>query len=107
MKKCILLFMAVLSLFCLCSCTPDNGPVTSDPEYDIISDDEAHYLVFKIDEIEVAKILVVETDTYESLLPYFPTIPEKEGKESYWETIEIYSEDQKVIYINAYYYVTD
>jgi hypothetical protein len=53
---------------------------------------------------EVAKIVVVSTDTYDNLEPYFPTIPKKEGYNSYWEDIDaVYLDSQKAIYINAYY----
>lgn len=52
---------------------------------------------------KISRILVVSTDNYENLEPYFPTVPEKKGFVGYWEDIdEVYSSTQREIYINAY-----
>ena len=119
MKKNILLMLIiVLSLSMLFSCgstnvpsdtstPPDSGepsdPTTPPPSYGVVDDEEAHYLIFKVEDIEVEKMLVVSTDTYESLEAYFPTIPAKEGFNAYWEEVAVYSDTQNTIYINAYY----
>lgn len=54
---------------------------------------------------EVARMLVVSTDMYEDLEPYFPTIEEKDGYICYWDdnVVEVYSPSQKEIRIVAYY----
>ena len=119
MKKNILLMLIiVLSLSMLFSCgnddvpsdsstPPDSGepsdPTTPPPSYGVVDDEEAHYLIFKVEDIEIEKMLVVSTDTYESLEAYFPTIPAKEGFNAYWEEVAVYSDTQNTIYINAYY----
>ena len=114
MKKNILLMLIiVLSLSMLFSCgnttsTPPasnkpSNPTTPPPSYGVVDDEEAHYLIFKVEDIEVEKMLVVSTDTYESLEAYFPTIPAKEGFNAYWEEVAVYSDTQNTIYINAYY----
>ena len=64
-----------------------------------------HYLIFEVDGVEVARIIVLPTDTYDSLEPYFPTIKEKTGYDSFWERVdEVYVEGVKSIVISAYYY---
>ena len=106
MKKIISIIFACLTLCCLCSCggeEPTSTPPSSDPGHSVVQDTEAHYLIFMVENIEIEKMLVVSTDTFAELQAYFPTIPEKEGYNSYWEEKEIYSNEQKEIYINAYY----
>ena len=56
-----------------------------------------------VENIEIERMLVVSTNTFENLQVYFPTIPEKEGYNSYWEETVVYSDTQKEVYINAYY----
>lgn len=112
------MLILVLSLGMLFSCngtdTPDVPTTPSDPttpsesttppqNYDVVDDEEAHYLIFKVEDVEIEKMLVVSTDTYESLEAYFPTIPAKDGFNAYWEEVDVYSETQNTIYINAYY----
>lgn len=67
------------------------------------SNDEIHYLIFKDNNIEVAKMVVLPTDTYDDLEPYFPTIPFEDGKPvSYWEKdIVVYQRKNKNVVINA------
>lgn len=110
MKKILAMLLAVLTLFCLCSCggeEPEPTPPDTDPGHSVVQDTEAHYLVFMVGEgqsaKEVGRMLVVSTDTFENLEPYFPTIPEKAGYNSYWEETVVYAETQKEVYINAYY----
>ena len=119
MKKNILLMLIiVLSLSLLFSCgstdipdvpttpsdpTTPSEPTTPPPSYGVVDDEEAHYLIFKVEDIEIEKMLVVSTDTYENLEAYFPTIPAKEGFNAYWEEVAVYSDTQNTIYINAYY----
>ena len=106
MKKILALLLAVLTLFCLCSCggeEPEPTPPDTDPGHSVVQDAEAHYLIFMVENIEIERMLVVSTDTFENLQAYFPTIPEKAGYNSYWEETVVYSESQKEVYINAYY----
>ena len=112
MKKNILLILIIVfSLSMLFSCGKNNvppsdapsNPATPSPGYGVVDDEEAHYLIFKVEDIEIEKMLVVSTDTYESLEAYFPTIPAKDGFNAYWEEVAVYSNTQNTIYINAYY----
>lgn len=66
--------------------------------------DYVHYLSFEVDGIEIAKMMTIPTDTYDSLKPYFPTIPEKNGYSGEWEKLDnVYLEEETVITIVAYY----
>jgi hypothetical protein len=105
MKKILALLLAVLTLFCLCSCgeEPEPTPPDTNPGHGVDQDTEAHYLIFVVENIEIERMLAVSTDTFENLEPYFPTIPEKAGYNSYWEETVVYSDTQKEVYINAYY----
>lgn len=111
MKKRFLavLFVVISVLCCMTACDKKDDDSTKpkpnpNPGYDVVEDNEAHYLIFMVEANEVEKMLVVSTDNYENLEPYFPTVPEKEGFVGYWEDIdEVYSSTQKEIYINAYY----
>jgi len=106
MKKILALLLAVLTLFCLGSCGGEElepTPPDTDPGHSVVQDLEAHYLIFMVENIEIERMLVVSTDTFENLQAYFPTIPEKAGYNSYWEETIVYSDTQKEVYINAYY----
>ena len=107
MKKIITLILTVLTLVCLTACgggsESEPTPPNTDPGHSVVQDTKAHYLIFMVENIEIERMLVVSTDTYENLQAYFPTIPEKEGYNSYWEEKEVYSSTQNEIYINAYY----
>ena len=110
MKKFLLvLFVCVCALACFSACSNgnENGGANNDndPNYGIVSDDEAHYIVFLVEAQEFARMHVVPTDTYESLEPYFPLVPDREGFIGEWEIIEdIYSDTSATVYINAYYF---
>lgn len=86
-KKFLAILLVVISvLCCMTACgkkdddstnpdpNPDPNP-DSNPGYDVVEDNEAHYLIFMVEAREVEKMLVVSTDNYENLEPYFPTVP--------------------------------
>ncbi len=107
-KRFLAILLVVISvLCCMTACgkkDDDSTKSNPNPGYDVVEDNEAHYLIFMVEANEVEKMLVVSTDNYENLEPYFPTVPEKEGFVGYWEDIdEVYSSTQREIYINAYY----
>lgn len=106
-KRLIALFLIIAVAMCCFSACGDKeeDPVNPKPGYDVVEDDnEAHYLIFMVEAIEVEKMLVVSTDTYENLEAYFPTVPEKDGYIGYWEDLRyVYLSTEKEIYINAYY----
>lgn len=101
----ILLLLVALLCYCCAGCgdEPPEDPSYDDPGTSVVDPDKAHYLIFMVDGTEIAKMLVTEADTYESLEPYFPTIPEKDGYTSYWETVTVYDAKTENVYINAYY----
>ncbi len=101
-------FFSIVAFFsiCLFSCNSsnhDSNTTNNNSGHSVVQDSEAHYLIFMVDTVEIEKMLVVPSDTFENIQDYFPTIPEREGYNSYWEEIEVYSDTQKEIYINAYY----
>lgn len=122
MKKYYFLVIGAL-MFSLLSCgnsssleTSNNSSNKSDLSYNsnsiydpadygkIDNLDYVHYLSFEVDGIEIAKMMTIPTDTYDSLKPYFPTIPEKIGYSGEWEKLDnVYLEDEIVITIVAYY----
>lgn len=85
----------------------DTGEVSQDPDdgvYDKLFEYYAHFLVFEVDGSEIARMLTLPTDTYDSLAPYFPAIPEQIGYDSYWERIDnVYEPNVRLITIVAYY----
>ena len=98
MKKLLSIILLVLAMSVgLCAC----GDNKEDEE--TVTDKDAHYICFMVENGELGQMLVLPTDTYDALSVYFPLIPEKEGYTSYWEEKEVYSESEKIIYINAYY----
>lgn len=125
-KKRILTIFALICccLFSLtaCKCSKDKIPDDNDKDKDIeiiVPDDnpkkdETHYLKFIDDGVEILKIVVLKSDTYESLKPYFPTLNEKEGYIRHWDgdyrytkytpenPFVIWSDTEKVIVIYSY-----
>lgn len=125
MKKELKICSVVLVLFMLagvmCSCFEDSTPAgtgsnsgsgsgsgsgsasSSVPKFNGNSADEytsdVHYLEFYFDDELVARLAVNETDTYEDLAPFFPTIPQ--GYVGYeWETLDkVYDRKNKNIRI--------
>lgn len=104
-KKIIISFIILSFTFILVGCKQKNptpsGPTT--PNINVVDDSEAHYLVFMVNGKEIGKMHVVKTDTYSDLEPYFPTIPEVKGYTAYWEEVEVYSNSETEVIINAYY----
>ena len=127
MKK-ICFILTLIFILTLCSCdtpavnvptVPDNPiqggeqtptePETPEGEYGKVDDnsdqvDVIHYLSFEVEGVEIAKLFVMNTDTYDALKPYFPTVPEKDGYVGEWEKLDyVYDENEVVITISAYY----
>lgn len=46
---------------------------------------DTHYLKFIENNSEVLRLVVLEGETYEDLLPYFPTLTEEPGFIKYWD----------------------
>ena len=47
--------------------------------------DSTHYLKFFESNTEILRLVVLEGETYEDLLPYFPTLTEEPGYIKYWD----------------------
>ena len=105
MKKFLIILLALVAcVFCFTGCFGEKKEPDATPDDEIVTDTNAHYLIFVQEGAELEKMLVLPTDTYASLLPYFPLINEKEGYTASWEVIsEVYSATLNEIYINAYY----
>ena len=120
--------LALLMIVTFCACgnsnkgdansplSPDiTSPETTDLPYGAgdHSSNDAHYLDFYVDGTRVARMLVTEEDTYESLVAFFPIVPEKEGHEGTWEFSSsefkrkqtVYSKTEKIIKLKATYYI--
>ena len=126
MKKILLTIVAALFLITACggnnspsAATPTNpgslsssqldesSEISQDPDtgdYDKIYENYAHFLLFEVDGVEIARMLTIPTDTYDSLAPFFPTIPEQQGFIGYWERVDkVYDSNVRLISIVAYY----
>ena len=105
-KYCIILVL----MLCLVGCTPSVGP-----GIEISPDDEnAHYLVFEEDGVEILRLVVLEGETYADLYPYFPTLREEEGYVKFWQgdpkydlscvtnPLEVYNEENNIIVLRSF-----
>ena len=91
----------------------DSGGKKDDIEI-VQKDEEVHYLKFMENNAEVLRIVVLKNETYEDLLPYFPTLTEEEGYIKYWDgdyiytsyshdnQFQVYKSDVSIIEIYAY-----
>ena len=62
----------------------DGGNTSS--TIDIKNDvSDLHYLKFVENNSEILRLVVLEGETYEDLLPYFPTLTEEAGYIKYWD----------------------
>lgn len=70
-------------------------------EYTEYQNDEAHYLVFLNNKgKEITRIVVLPSDTYDSLKSFFPNIPIGEGTR--WESAPyVYDENNRILNIRA------
>ena len=112
--------IALFSLmFCItfglvaCESDTDSGGKKDDIEI-VQKDEEVHYLKFMENNAEVLRIVVLKNETYEDLLPYFPTLTEEEGYIKYWDgdyiytsythdnQFQVYKSDIPIIEIYAY-----
>lgn len=105
------LIIALFSLFILIltGCT-DSSTDANDVSIELEAD-KTHYLKFIENNVEILRIVVIEGETYEDLLPFFPTLSNEEGYIKYWDgdyehtqyskdnQFSVYSEDQLVIEI--------
>ena len=107
-----LLFMMLCFMLCLISCgnTDDKSK-----DIEIIKEDKkTHYIKFIENQVEVLRIVVLENETYEDLLPYFPTLTEEDGYIKYWDgdysyttydhnnQFQVYNDDIAIIEIYSY-----
>ena len=102
-------------IFCLTACSEPEKPIDKSEDIEIIPNEtETHYLRFMENNAEILRIVVLENETYEDLLPYFPTLTEEEGYIKYWDgdytytnythenQFQVYKENDAVIEIYAY-----
>lgn len=80
----LLLTIAVLGIpGFLTSCGKEEGPTETVEIKNDISN--THYLKFIENNSEVLRLVVIEGETYEDLLPYFPTLTQEPGYVKYWD----------------------
>ena len=100
--------------FGLVACGSDTDSGKNDDIEIVQKDEETHYLKFMENNAEVLRIVVLKNETYEDLLPYFPTLTEEEGYIKYWDgdyiytsythdnQFQVYKSDIPIIEIYAY-----
>ncbi len=102
-------------MFGLAACGSNDVSSEKSDDIEIVqNDEETHYLKFMENNAEVLRIVVLENETYEDLLPYFPTLTEEEGYIKYWDgdytytsyshenQFQVYKLDDSIIEIYAY-----
>ena len=97
------IFLIFCSVFALASCGGNNTPEDKSEDVEIVKNDtDTHYLKFMENNAEVLRLVVLENETYEDLLPYFPTLTVEEGFIKYWDGDYKYtsytSDNQFVVY---------
>lgn len=97
-KTLTILSLAFCSAFALSACGgTENTEKTEDVEINQ-NDSGTHYLKFMENNAEVLRMVVLENETYDDLLPYFPTLTEEPGYIKYWDgdyTYTNYSKDNQ------------
>ena len=80
------LALASLISFGVSSCNSSGGSSQKSDDISIVeSDNETHFLRFMENNAEIARLVVLENETYNDLLPYFPTLTEEPGYVKYWD----------------------
>lgn len=97
-KTLTILSLAFCSAFALSACGgTENTEKTEDVEINQ-NDSGTHYLKFMENNAEVLRMVILENETYDDLLPYFPTLTEEPGYIKYWDgdyTYTDYSKDNQ------------
>ena len=84
-------FISALALasflsFGVSSCNSSGGSSQKSDDINIVeSNNETHFLRFMENNAEIARLVVLENETYNDLLPYFPTLDEEPGYIKYWD----------------------
>lgn len=73
-----------------CSCSGSKESVTIENDLK-----DTHYLKFIENNSEVLRLVVLEGETYDDLLPYFPTLTQEEGYIKYWDGDYTYTDYSK------------
>lgn len=106
--------LATLFSFYLTACHPDTSARKPDDIKIVQEDDKTHFLRFRENNAEVLRIVVLENETYNDLLPYFPTLDQEEGWIKWWDgdytytdysidhQFEVYNSSMQLIDICAY-----
>ncbi len=80
------LLLATLLSFGVSACGSNDSPIQESNDIHIIEkDDETHFLRFMENNAEILRMVVLENETYDELLPYFPTLTEEPGYIKYWD----------------------
>ena len=92
-----------------------NTDLSEDNEVSIDDDeDDLHYLVFIENDAEILRLAVRKDETYENLLPFFPTLDKKDGYICWWDgdytytkytkdnQFKVYDKDVDIIEIHSF-----
>ena len=115
-KKIIAVLFALCMSFGAVACDDkgDNSNNSASDIENIQKNEETHYLKFIENGVEILRIVVIKGETYEDLLPYFPTLTQEEGFIKYWDgdyrytdytsdnQFKVYDENDLEIEINSY-----
>lgn len=115
LKNFAFIYIMFCFMFGLVSCKSNTDSSEKNDDIEIVQkDEETHYLKFMENNVEVLRIVVLENETYEDLLPYFPTLTEEEGYIKYWDgdykytsythdnQFQVYKSDDSIVEIYAY-----
>lgn len=96
MKKVEFVFASVLALslsFGVSSCNSSDDSSQKTDDIGIIeNDNETHFLRFMENNAEIMRLVVLENETYNDLMPYFPTLTEEPGYIKYWDGDYVYTD---------------
>lgn len=96
--------LIIYSLTCLSfisfliGCEKNVNSSKSDNIEIVKNDSDTHYLRFMENNAEILRLVVLENETYEDLLPYFPTLTQESGYIKFWDgdyTFTSYSKENQ------------
>lgn len=93
MKNIAIFSLMLCSMFSLAGCN-DSKQSLEDIQINQ-NDSETHYLKFMENNAEILRLVVLKDETYDDLLPYFPTLTEEPGYIKYWDGDYMYTDYSK------------
>ena len=112
-NRIITLLLTFCCIFGFVACGENDVEQNEDIEI-AEKDSNTHYLRFMENNAEILRLVVLKDETYEDLLPYFPTLTQEKGYIKYWDgdynytsytrenQFVVYKSDDKIIEIYSY-----